>query len=202
MGSHSGFPSRLQCYRPLVDSRPPQRPSRFQITAVIFVAYIFGIAAAQTQSASESVTESTSPSASPSCSESPSATPSPSCTGDWSLYTDDDGSEGVDSCLAWLPVDALDWGSANAACPPGSHLLTIAAPSMPSALWNLSSTLAAACNQTGFDGSAFIGCYQSSIARRRGVGWAWVDGTNAGNLNCGDPDGGDGCGLWAANQPE
>lgn len=130
-----------------------------------------------------------------------SASPSPLvCPAGWARYVDTDGSQGSDSCLIVIP-GASDWGSANASCPTGSHLVTIRG-SRPSAMFSVVYSLAV---DSGMQ-HVGLGCSQVSTARERAAGWSWLDGTDDSNLNCPGPlaAGGNGCGLWSqiVGQPE
>lgn len=123
----------------------------------------------------------------------------------WSYYADN-GSEGHDSCLLAASVASgsgqnrvveatlycsNQWSSA--------HLLTVLSTSSASGILPLAASLLTSS-------SAIIGCNQSSSAVRRGAGWTWIDGTDAGSINpnCSSSgyNGGGGCGIWAAGEPK
>ena len=65
----------------------------------------------------------------------------------------------------------------------------------PSALDLLSTAyqLAATANQW-----VWLGASRNLSSPSMFQGWAWVDGTNSSNLNCGGP----GCGPWTGNEPK
>ena len=46
----------------------------------------------------------------------------------------------------------------------------------------------------------WLGCSQLSGSAYMNRGWSWIDGTPAGNLNCGAPDE-RGCGIWDGFSP-
>lgn len=119
---------------------------------------------------------------------------SQSCPSGWTVAADD-GNEGHDSCLKlFLDNNGITWSGARDACvTAGGHLFTVRNTNKNSALL---ATAAALSTSTPF----FIGLSQSSSATLRNTGWSWVDGTDAGNVNCGS--GADGCGLWGTNYPK
>lgn len=119
------------------------------------------------------------------------------CPAGWAHYTDFTGSEGRDSCVKLSGSTVGSWSSAMAACPPGSHALSIGSSNRTYGLLAFATSLAA---QSSY--SIYYGCSQAPGSSQRSRGWSWVDGTPAGNLNCGNGSGGDGCGIWAPQQPE
>ena len=112
------------------------------------------------------------------------------CPDGWAFYLDDDGSEGVDSCVKISDQTAPSWDLANASCPAGSHLLTVRGFSTSLGLLAFVSSLT---NSSG--APVYVGCEQ---APGGGSGWRWLDDTDASNLNCGS----DGCGLWLSSYPQ
>jgi hypothetical protein len=116
------------------------------------------------------------------------------CQSGWTLYVDD-GSEGQNSCFRHTPTAVANWAAARSACPTGSHLLT-----MKASTW--SSTGIGSAVASIFTGTLWYGCSQSSTATQKAVGWSWVDGSNAANLNCGTGNGGEGCGVWSPGEPK
>ena len=112
-------------------------------------------------------------------------------TSDWIFYRDSEGIEGHDSCLFVNYTPAVQ-PVAKASCPVGSHLVTTRSYGKSSGLAGLLSVLATHI-QTPF----FIGAQQAPSAVHRGLGWSWIDGTDAGNLNCNSV----GCLLWLAGEP-
>ncbi len=120
---------------------------------------------------------------------------SPSCPFGWTVYVDD-GSEGADSCVMISTGTVSTWAAANASCPAGSHLLTVRSASTAAGLLPFATSLYRGAGQL-----VYVGCFQDAAALSRASGWAWIDGTDASNLNCGTGSGGDGCGLWNASQP-
>ncbi len=167
--------------------------------------YMCEIEIASSPTPTATVTASPSPtvSATPSFGTSLTSTPSPSitpssssmCQPGWSRYVND-GSELSDSCVQRSGTTFASWTAASVGCPAGSHMLTARFMSPASA------TGLAAFIQTRIT-SAYIriGASQSSTAVYRNRGWAWVDGTDASNLNCGAPNAVS-CGAWAGGQPE
>lgn len=136
------------------------------------------------------------------------------CSSGWTLWADD-GSEGHSSCLQ-LFTTSLTPLAAQAACAGlGGHLLTVQTNKRNTGIMGLAQSLSPSNSFT-------LGCWQSYYASGRGYGWAWVDGTNASNINCeplrpcpcriscacmylliGDSGSGySGCGLWSTNQPD
>jgi hypothetical protein len=78
----------------------------------------------------------------------------------------------------------------------GMHETQTFEPRMdPSALDLLSTAyqLAATANQW-----VWLGASRNLSSPSMFQGWAWVDGTNSSNLNCGGP----GCGPWTGNEPK
>lgn len=115
------------------------------------------------------------------------------CPVGWTYYKDL-GYEGHDSCLKVAATTTTFWPSGELACAPGSHSLTIASFNTSYGLWPFALAL---LKPSAY---MFLGCNQSATAATPGSGWAWIDGTPAGNLNCGG--GGTGCGLWRAGEPK
>jgi hypothetical protein len=140
-----------------------------------------------------SVTPSVSPSFGSTLTRSPSITPSPSpsslCQPGWSYYADD-GSEGCGSCLLLSVGAFVNREYARLSCPVGSHLVTMRS-SNPMSLTGLARFVYASMTTV----RVWAGCSQSLTADYINVGWAWLDGTPASNLNCGTP-GAVGCGVW------
>lgn len=124
------------------------------------------------------------------------------CLSGWVYYQDVSGQEGYDSCLFFSTYTVSSFAVAAASCPTGSHLLTIGAGQVA---FNDTTSVKGALIRFAMSMSAgrmvFIGCSQSATATSKTAGWSWVDGTPAGNLNCGG-GGTKGCGVWASNQPE
>ncbi len=122
----------------------------------------------------------------------------------WIHYTDD-GTEGHDSCYKAVFVDIVDvtmsWEQAKAACPAtvyaGSHLITFSGSHPPNDFTSATGLLGHAMAHLITRTYYFVGCKQSATATTVSSGWSWIDGTNAGNLNCG----GAGCGAWNSNEP-
>lgn len=133
------------------------------------------------------------------------------CPGGWTRYVDD-GSEGHDSCLI-LPLNASSngpalvdtWATTLTSNPLGSHLLTVISPK-----YSPNSAMALAVNASIVNSGhvaalasmwAWVGCTQGPSAPAleplRGLGWYWIDGTSASNLNCGAT----GCGWWSSAWP-
>ena len=144
----------------------------------------------------------------------------PLCPTGWTYYNDSSGVEGHDSCVL-LSSAGVPWTSAAAACrsvtftdrlsstaecqlwlgyvrslcvarsaaATGAHMLTSAQPNKTApglysfvvAMWG-TNLFAVGASWPGDTNSADKGWGQ----------WAWVDGTNASNLNCYSG----GCGLW------
>lgn len=119
------------------------------------------------------------------------------CPVGWTYYKDTLGTEGHDSCLKMTTSYATSWSTGMSVCPIGSHGLTIMANSTTTGLMPFAIALSA---QSAY--KLNFGCSQSSTALLRAMGWSWVDGTRAGNLNCGGGIGGNGCGIWGPLQPE
>ena len=139
------------------------------------------------------------------------------CPNGWRYYYDSSGVEGQDSCV-WLASTGVLWTSAATVCrcvtvvpeicavdisdpvtcatvlgsaaASGAHMLTSAQPNKTApglysfvvAMWG-TSLFAVGASWPGDTNSADKGWGQ----------WAWVDGTNASNLNCYSG----GCGLWS-----
>ncbi len=105
-----------------------------------------------------------------------------------------DGSELSDSCVQLSGATFANWTAASVGCPAGSHMLTVRSSSVASGLTQF--VVVSICT-----GICFAGGSQSSTAVHRNRGWAWIDGTDASNLNCGTPDA-IGCGLWVGGEPK
>ncbi len=115
------------------------------------------------------------------------------CLPGWAYYKDN-GSEGEDSCLRVSATTASSWTLASTGCWPGSHLLTVASSITSAGLMAFATALHP--SQTNFH----MGCSQATSSSARAMGWAWIDGTTASNLNCGA--GGNGCGVWNTGEPK
>ena len=113
------------------------------------------------------------------------------CPPGWTYYKDA-GSEGKDSCLYVSASTLSNWNTASTSCSPGSHLLTVVSSGTTGGILPFATAL--------FSSGVFVGCSQSSTATQRAMGWSWVDGTSANNLNCGA--GGNGCGIWNTGEPK
>ncbi len=150
--------------------------------------WLFFVSMDSTEAQSASSTRSLSPSPSPSTSS--------LCPPGWMLYTTD-GSETSDSCLQFVSGLAT-WSEAVAACPTGSHMLTLRSSDKSSStgLHNFTVT-----NLHSTNSPAWLGMSQSSLASFRNRDWAWIDGTDASNLNCGTTNEVN-CGAWATSQPK
>ncbi len=107
-----------------------------------------------------------------------------------------DGSELSDSCVQLSGSTFSSWTAASVGCPAGSHMLSIR--SSPATVGLALFVVANVCTGSG---TCFVGGSQSSTALSRNREWAWVDGTDASNLNCGVPNAVS-CGLWLAGGPE
>ena len=123
---------------------------------------------------------------------------SPDCPSPaWSFYSDD-GTEGHDSCLLFVPT-AVPHPVANSTCPINSHLATMASESNLYGLLSFANLVpSATANQY------FIGCHQAKRASLPARGWSWFDGTDSSNLNCGDgvlSPGVSQCGVWLPGEP-
>lgn len=92
------------------------------------------------------------------------------CPPGWTYYQDN-GTEGVDSCLYIPQSNQSSWLHSVSACPVGSHLLSIRSQSRVSGLLPFATSLTPL--------ASFIGCYQDSMTQK----WFWLDGTSAANLN-------------------
>jgi hypothetical protein len=115
------------------------------------------------------------------------------CPPGWAYYKDN-GYEGEDSCLRVSATAVSTWTLASTGCWPGSHLLTVASSITSAGLMAFATALHP--SQTNFH----MGCSQATSSSARAMGWAWIDGTPASNLNCGA--GGNGCGIWNTNEPK
>jgi hypothetical protein len=123
------------------------------------------------------------------------ASPTPICQPSWAHYITD-GSELSDSCLQ--VSDYFDaWAEASVGCPTGSHMWTLRsfAPTSSTGLHqfvieNVNGAL-----------NGWAGASQSSLATSMNREWAWIDGTNAANLNCGAANQ-IGCGVWTDGEPK
>jgi hypothetical protein len=71
---------------------------------------------------------------------------------------------------------------------------------MSSTCTDTSDVLSFALNLTRASGSGggWVGGWRDSTASTVYVGWHWVDGTDASNLNCGSR----GCGVFSTGQPK
>lgn len=121
----------------------------------------------------------------------------------WVYYQDVSGQEGKDSCLLFSSYTVTSFLVAAASCPAGSHLLTIGAGQLQyynSTAATTSSLLTFALS-TSAGRFTWIGCSQNAAATGKAQGWSWIDGTEAGNLNCGSGNG-LGCGIWASGEPK
>ena len=112
----------------------------------------------------------------------------------WTYYSDEDGSEGRDSCFLATSATVNHAALAGTLCPAGSHLLTIRSTDRLKGLFNAVWSKLNALRII----KPFIGCLQSSTANTTVSGWSWVDGTSAVNLNCLSPS----CGLWGRSNPD
>lgn len=111
------------------------------------------------------------------------------CPPGWAYYLDD-GSEGRSACLQLSSYTVSSYNEAVAACPVGSHLLTITYPGTDGSFLAYSSSL--------FEGGSFyVGCSHPAEGTDILSGWSWVDDPVAANLNCG----GVGCGPWNTYEP-
>ena len=126
---------------------------------------------------------------SPTPTPTPTPSPTPICQAGWTRYVTD-GSELSDSCLQSTSTFS-SWTAASVGCPAGSHMLSIRASSLPST--GLHRFVETDVHTTG---EGYAGASQSSLATVRNRGWAWVDGTDASNLNCGTANQ-LGCGVWS-----
>ena len=119
-------------------------------------------------------------------------------------YWDQNGIEGAHSCLAYFSVSQSTYAAANAVCAraflSGGHLVTaVHKASMAVQGSNVLSVAAGLAKPTACGSPAAyssIGATPSSFSSTP-TSWAWVDGTPAGNLNCGANN----CGFWASGCP-
>lgn len=149
------------------------------------------------------------------------------CPQGWALYSDPDGLEGHQSCVAVFAFENPSvFDDAATLCPthgPGAHLLTALSyqPTSPNGtILELANTL------VGQSDMYYIGCRHHAGVADHKFGWMWVDNTDADNLNCygnqgppmGPPrdrrmaenattarrleDPPPPCGLWDVNQPD
>lgn len=129
------------------------------------------------------------------------------CARGWTRYVDD-GAEGHDSCLQFTQIDtimsqAIFWSAVVELNPPGSHAITIGASSMsPNSSMSVTlSQISSSAPLSSFGppvqnyGVVLVWAGIAQLAGDPGAstGWYWIDGTPAGNLNCGLT----GCGVWS-----
>lgn len=95
------------------------------------------------------------------------------CPSGWTAYLDN-GGEGHDSCLYY---NSTGTSYAKAACPSGSHLVTVKAVNA-----SVSALYSAVLALTGVNARVWFGASQAWAQPYKNVGWTWVDGTSSFNL--------------------